>query len=250
MKPFALFFLITALLGLLNCAGIPPGEPEAGYPAAVFTGVSSGYYLSKDKALALALRDAARRVSFFHSVRVLIASSESYNPRFRISRINDERKLIYDTDYEKYIHLLEFDTKQDVYEEHGALFVRVVYTGAAGGAAGPYYRAMPGKPSWIENPPAESGGQLYAVGFAGSRLSYKDAVISSYEDAVYTFVKNSFSKIYASQQAGENTMLDTSFILVSGTVKGFRVIETWRDPQSGAVWTLAAAREVIRAMEE
>jgi hypothetical protein len=254
MKPSVFLFLAAILLGpgLLTCTGIPLWEPDAGHLAGipVFTGVSSGHYLSKDRAVALALRDAARQVSFFHSVEAVITSAEIYNPQFRISQVNDERKLVYDTDYEKYIRLLEFDTKQDVYEDHGALFVRTVYTGATGDGTSRRYRVIPGRPLWIENPPEESGGLLYAVGFAGSRLSYKDAVIASYEDAVYTFVKSSFSKIYASQQIDENIMLDTSFVLVAGIVKGFHVIETWRDPESGAVWTLAAAREVIRKMEE
>jgi hypothetical protein len=250
MKLFirSFLFLITALPGLclLTCAGTPPGEPEAGRLTGlpVFTGVAGGHYLSRDRALALALRDAARRVSFFHSVKAVITSSEIYNPQFRISQVNDERKLVYDTDYEKYLRLLEFDPKRDVYEEYGALFVRAVYTGASGDTAGTPHRAAHGKPSWIENPPAENDGLFYATGFAGFRLSYKDTVIASYEDAVCAFVKSGFSEIYASQQINENTMLDSSFALVSGIVKGFHVIEAWRDPESGAVWTLAAAREV------
>jgi hypothetical protein len=253
-KISAFLFLITVLPGLclLNCAGIPQGEPEAGRRAGalVFAGVSSGPYLSRDRALALALRDAARRVSFFHSVEVVIESSEIYNPRFRISQVNDERTLVYDTDYEKYIPLLGFDPERDVYEEHGALFVRTVYAGETGGAAAYPSGTGAGKPSWIENPPEKGGGFFYAVGFADSRLFHKDAVIASYEDAVYSFVKNSFSKIYAFQQVDENTMLDISCVFVSGIVKGFHVLEAWRDPESGAVWTLAAAREVIHAMEE
>jgi hypothetical protein len=259
MKPSTFFSLIALFLGLslFNCAGTPSGKPEAGYPntrypagGPVFTGVSNGRYLSKDRALTLALQDAARRVSFFHSVEAVIESSEIYNPRFRISQVQDKRKLIYDTDYEKYLRLLEFDPKRDVYEEHGALFVHAVYTGETEGTAGYRYGARSGKPLWIENPPAESGGLFYAVGFAGSRLSHKDTVIASYEDAVYALVKNNFSKTYTSQQADENTLLDTSLVLVSGVVKGFHVLETWRDPKSGAVWTLAAAREVNRKREE
>lgn len=254
MKLSTCCFLVIAIFGLgfLTCTGTPPGESElertAGMP--VFIGVSNGHYLSKNRALALALQDAARRVSFFHSVEAVISSSEIYNPQFRISRMNNERKLIYDTEYEKYSRLLEFDPKRDVYEEHSTLFIRAAYTGAIEGAIGHHYRAAPGKPVWIENPPVENDKLFYAVGFAGSRRSYKDTMIASYEDAVYAFVKSGSYKTYASQQVDGNTMLDASFVLVSGVVKGFHVLETWRDPESGSVWTLAAAREVIRKMKE
>jgi hypothetical protein len=230
------------------CAGAPTEKPETGdrTGAPVFTGVSSAYYLSKDRALILALQDAGRQVSFFHSVEVVIKSSEIYNPQFRIAHIDDEKELVYDTDYGKYIRLLEFDPERDVYEEHGALFVNAVYTGEIRGTAEYHRRTGTDKPSWVENPPEETGGFLYTVGVAGAHLSHKDTVIASYEDAVYAFVKNSFSNIYASQAVDENTMLDNSFILFSGVVKGFHVLDTWRDPKSGAVWTLAAAREVVR----
>jgi hypothetical protein len=259
MKPSGirpLFFLINILFcaGLFNCAGTPPDKPGTGDRPGppVFTGVSSAYYLSKDRAITLALRDAARRVSFFHSVEAVIKSSEIYNSQFRITHTDDEKEFVYDADYEKYIRLLEFDPERDVYEEHGALFVNTVYTGYTGEnaeAAGYRRRAGAGKPSWVEHPPAETGGFLCATGVAGARLSHKDAVIASYEDAAYAFVKNSFSEIYASQRTDGNTMLDDSFALFSGIVKGFHVLETWTDPESGAVWTLAAAREVIPQME-
>ncbi|MDR3174242.1 MAG: hypothetical protein LBU19_08335 [Treponema sp.] len=257
MKPSVPYLLFSVIPGMIlfytilpGCTGTPPVKPGNGYRAGVFPGVSSGRYLSKDRALALALRDAARRVSFFHSVEAAITSSEIYNPQFRISQVNEERELVYDTDYEKYVPFLQFDPDRDVYEEHGALFVQALYTGETGTAAG--YRRGAGtlKPSWVEHPPEETGGLLCAVGVAGSRLSYKDMVIASYEDAVCAFVKNSFSKTYASQQTGEYAMLDSSVVHISGIVKGFHVLETWRDPKSGALWTLAAAREVIRKTTE
>jgi hypothetical protein len=247
------FFLITLLLcvNFFGCTTLPV-KPETGRRAEplVFTGVSNVYALSRDRALSLALRDAARRVSFFHSVEAVIKSSEIYNPQFRIVHMEEEKELIYDTDYGKYISLLEFDPELDVYEEQGALFVNAVYTGETGRAAVFRRGAGGGKPSWVENPPEESGGFIFAVGFAGARLSRKDAVITSYEDAVYSFVKNSSAKIYASQQIDENTMLDNSSMFFSGVVKGFQVLEIWTDPQSGAVWTLAAAREVVHKKEE
>jgi hypothetical protein len=251
IRPFCFFIKALVCMSLLDCTGMPTKDPETGRRtgALVFTGVSSAYYLTRDKALALALQDAARRVSFFHSVEVIIKSSESYNPQFGIVQRDDEGALVYDTDYGKYIRLLEFDPERDVYEEQGGFFVRTVYAGEGRGAGNGRRSTGAGTPSWVETPPEESGGFLYAVGEAGARLSHKDAVIASYEDAVYALVKNNFSQIYGLQQADGHTMLDTSSVLFSGVVHGFQVLETWTDPKSGAVWTLAAAREVIRKTE-
>jgi hypothetical protein len=253
MKSFirSCFFLMKMLvcMSILNCTGLPSGEPEAGPGALVFTGVSSAHYLSRDRALTLALRDAARQVSFFHSVEAIIKTSESYNLQFGMVRVDDERELIYDTDYGKYIPLLEFDSERDVYEEQGAFFVRAVYTGEGRGVGNGRRGTGTGKPSWVESPPEETGGFPCAVGVATARLSHKDAVIASYEDAVYALVKNNFTQIYVSQQADGHTMLENSFVFFSGIVRGFQVLETWTDPKSGTVWTLAAAREVIRTLE-
>lgn len=248
MKASTVFFFLIILL-FFAPASSTGADDEAG---TVFLGVSSGSYLSKNRAVILAMRDAARRVSFFHSVEVRIKSSETYDPQLRISRVIEEKELIHDADYEKYIRLLEFDAEKDIYEENGALFIRARYTGAIRGITG--YR--PGashsgvRPPWVESPPAEIDEQPCAVGFGGPRLSYKDAVIASYEDAVYALVKNSFYTENASQVAFERTAVDISSTHVSGIVKGFRVLETWTDPKSGAVWTLAIAREVNHQGEE
>jgi hypothetical protein len=247
MKPSGrlFFLLLKALLcvSLSACAGFPPGN-RAGAP--VFTGVSSGHYLSTNRAVTLALQDAARRVSFFHSVEARIKYSEAYNPQFRLSHSDEEKELIYDTDYDKYIRFLEFDPERDVFEENGSLFIRTQYTGEAESPA--HYRPAVSrggrKPSWIDSPPAKIGGSFCAVGYAGPRLSHKDAVIASYENAVYALVQNNFYKVYASQQVYGSTMLDTAAAFASGIVKGFYVLETWTDPKTGVVWTLASAREV------
>lgn len=256
VKPPVVFSLF--LLIFLCSSG-----PVEGEDGRVFWGVSSGLYLWKNRAVTLALRDAARRVSFFHSVEVRFNTREAYNPQFRLSRMVDERELVYDTDYEKYLGLLAFDAEKDVYEENGALFVRARYTGEirdlAASPSGGFPAGLPGReglpgglsrPLWVEKPPAEIGGQPCAVGFGGKRLSFKDAVIASYEDAAVGLVKNRFYTAASSQAVFEGAMVERSAAGVSGIVKGFRVLETWRDAKSGAVWTLAAAREVLYRGEE
>jgi hypothetical protein len=269
------FFFMTVLSATVlclcpaGCAGTPETLPDyrngphtgdwSGLP--VFIGVASARYLpnGRNRAIELALRDAARQVAFFHGVEAVIKTTETYDPQLRVTRITETRELVYDTDFEKHLPLLEFNPERDVYEEHGALFVRAAYTGAGGGIAHidiegiegrPLAAGIPAKPSWVENPPSEYGGFVCAIGVAASRLHHKDTVTASYEDALFALVKNSFSEVYAFRQETGHTMLDTSVILVRGAVKGFFIWETWRDPESGAVWTLAAAREVTRIAHE
>jgi hypothetical protein len=172
--------------------------------------------------------------------------TETYDPQFRVSRIDETRELVYDTDFEKYIPLLAFDPERDIYEEHGALFVRAAYTGATGGspfAAVPITR-IAAKPAWVEGPPAEYGGFPCAAGVSSPRLSYHDAAVASYEDALFALARHNFTQVSATRQETGYTMIETLSILVRGTVKGFAIRETWRDLESGAVWTLAVAREV------
>jgi hypothetical protein len=258
MKHTAFFFIAILCLCLAGCAGMqfmkPGAAPDhrAGLP--VFIGVASARYLpnGRDRAVELALRGAARQAAFFHGVEAVIKTTETYDPQLRVTRINETRELVYDTDYEKHLPLLAFDAERDVREEHGALFVRAAFTGATGGnpfAAVPVTRTA-AKPSWVEDPPAEYNGFPCATGVSGPRLSYHDAVTASYEDAVFALVKNSLAQVYASGQMTEHAMLDASVTLVRGAVKGFYILETWRDPESGAAWTLAVAREVNRITNE
>ncbi|MDR1932122.1 MAG: hypothetical protein LBQ57_04765, partial [Spirochaetales bacterium] len=170
--------IIFLNLSLFSCATSPERESTL-QNAPVFLGVSGGFYLSKDRAVNTALRDAARRVSLYHAVEAIIQFDGVYNLQYRITGVNNKRDIIYDEEYEKYIELLEFDPEKDVYEEHDAVFVRARYKGS--GTDRVNYIHPPSnsqrKPRWIENPPSEINGYPAAVGFAERRLSHRDTVV-------------------------------------------------------------------------
>jgi hypothetical protein len=240
-----LLLMVFLGLSLFSCASSPEREPPL-QNAPVFLGVAGGFYLSKDRAVNTALRDAARRVSLYHAVEAVIQIDEVYNLRYRITGVHNKRELIYDEEYEKYIESLEFDPEKDVYEEHDAVFVRARYQGRGTDRVNYMHPASSGqeKPGWIENPPPEINGYPAAAGFAGGRLSHRDTVVASYEDAIFALVQNNFSTVEAAQETYGDVTAYSSASRVRGKVKGFYILETWTDPQSKAVWTLALAREV------
>jgi hypothetical protein len=254
-----LFFLIPVFL---SCKSPPPGAetPVAGggfwdsgrfQNGLLFPGISGGHYVSRNRAVELALRDAARRLSFYHSVEVFLQFDETYSRQFQGSRIDAVRELVHDEDYEKYVAALEFDPEQDVYEDNNVLFIRAGYTGPDAPAVDyiPSLQGSTKKPSWIENPPFRIDGCPASIGFAGPRLSYKDTVTASYEDAVFALVQNYFYALIAGQTDAGGTFDDSSVSYASGVVKGFYALETWTDPVTGGIWTLAVAREVTSSSD-
>jgi hypothetical protein len=238
-----LFLALLIALLLFSCAGFPSGPEPLSHNAPVFTGVADGFYLWKNRAIAQALKDAARRVSLYHSVGAYIQFDETYDPAsYQGSRIFSQMKIFYDEDYEKYISDLEYDQK-DVYEEYNAVFVRARYKGID--VKVPYSGAEhQSKPQWIENPPPTIEGFPAAVGFAGGQLSYRKTIIASYEDAIFALLQNNGHIITGVQETSGGVFSDSSALRASGIIKGFYIVETWTDPRTKAVWTLAVAREI------
>jgi hypothetical protein len=113
----------------------------------IFSGLSDGNYVSKNRAIVSALRDAARKVSFYHAV-------------------------------EAHIQFVEID------------------------------------------------GYSAAVGFGEPRLSYKDSVIASCEDAIFALVQNDVTKIAAKQTTYDTTTVDSLVVRASGVIKGLYILET------------------------
>ncbi|MDR0375735.1 MAG: hypothetical protein LBH85_08445 [Treponema sp.] len=247
-------FLIPVFL---SCASPPPGnvlsvsgggfwDPDRFQGRIVFFGVSGGYYVSRNRAIRMALLDAARRLSFYRSVEAFVQFDETYNNQFQGVQIDEVGTLFYDDEYEKYIDALEFDPERDILEENNILFIRAGYKGGDSIRVNHVRPPTDGakKPAWIENPPARIDGYPAAVGFAGPRFSYKNAVTASYENAVFNMVLNHFFTVIAEHAEHSQTIYDFSGIRSAGTVKGFYILETWTDSVTGGVWTLAIAQEI------
>ncbi|AEF83420.1 hypothetical protein [Leadbettera azotonutricia] len=220
----------------------------------VFLGVA-GIRSKLEDSIQLALEDAARKVAIFERVEGEFATFTRMGGRFLDYRSETNSSLIYDTGFRRYIERLEFDREKDVFTSENAVFVRVVSPGNPGEALRmnpeqdyhPSYSGSAARPSWIDDPPQTISGYAVGIGYAGRRNAHRDTVISSYENAIFSIVRDtasvSWGRTIGYRGGG---LLDYAAITRSGinaraVLNGFYVLDIWTDPSNKAVWTLAVA---------
>ncbi|MDR2717645.1 MAG: hypothetical protein LBB89_06230 [Treponema sp.] len=214
----------------------------------LFIGVS-GKLSRREDTIQAALRDAARRLSFFHSVSGYIISWEHIGGKTFDFRIETKYRLQYDNDLEKFVEALEFNPHTDIFEHNNALFV---ITHIKSDIPMPRFRGHSfrnERPRWIDTPPAEIEGFIAGTGLSSRLSSHSDTVIKSYENAVIGIIENMKSHVNGGQKNYQNnsgafdSYLDSSNETgAQGKLKNFYIIESWTDPKNLSVWTLAVAQ--------
>jgi hypothetical protein len=226
----------------------------------VITGVA-GRFSNRNDSIQAALRDAARRLSFFNSVKgEALVQARIGAGVFDYSR-ETERSLSYDEDLEQYLDQLQFDPVRDVFESNNAVFViaRALAGQPMPSPAG--HSAGRERPAWVESPPQTIDSFIAGVGFAGRRSSHKDTVIASYENTVFALVESISTKVNDRREMAQNSssvfdfdMSSSSTVVSRAALKNFYIIESWTDPANLSVWTLAVAEkdneEAIAVTEE
>jgi hypothetical protein len=217
----------------------------------IFIGVA-GVRINQQEAIDLALEDAARRVAFFQAVSGELLQRVEIGTGFLDYRSENQATLHYDEEgYRKYRDVLVFDPEQDVRIEHQAVFVRTRYQASRSFLIRHRYAAKYERPQWVDNPPKQISDFWVGVGFAGPRLYHKDTVIASYENAVFSIIASISNtvtaKIETTQDSGRTfssfSAINSHEVSASGTLRGFYVLETWTDPATKAVWSLAIAEK-------
>jgi hypothetical protein len=262
LKSFSAIFVIF-LLVFSGCGPVspPPAEdllpPDAWFWALpssgnelVFFGASN-VRLNRDEAIRFALEDAARKAAMYHFVEGSYTSKTAAGAGYLDFRSGTEASLNLDGDFTRYVEELEFDPENDILQSDGTIFVRARYHvpyplefGAA-----PFFYRLAERPGWIENP-RRIPGFMTGVGYAGRRASHRDTVNASGENAVFAIIRDVSSTLKGdtvnAQGAGAFNYISASGSTVgaAGVLNGFYVLETWVDPASKAVWSLAIAREV------
>ena len=263
-----LMFLLPLACAVVLCAAPcygsgkiePPDAVQADAPASQpvqrfganngleFIGVA-GRLSDRNASINAALRDAARRLSFFYSVSGCAEKRERIGDKILDYEVSADYCLQYDDDLDKFLDELEFDPVTGVHESNNAVFVitrwkKNVPMPPSGG-----YTSGKERPWWANSPPSELGGFAAGVGFSSRFDSHKDTVIASYEKAVIAIIANSGSVVRGEHSSYQNTgsVFDfsarTGAVVVSGgTLKHFYVIESWTDPANLSVWTLAVAQ--------
>jgi hypothetical protein len=213
----------------------------------VFIGVS-GIFSKREDSIRYALEDAARRLVFFQSVGGEIIQNEYIGPGAFDYKNDNQGKLFYDEDITKYIEQLQFDPGTDVFEENRTIFVRAYYRASHKLPVGSGYISQKERPFWVDDPPSQIEGFLTGVGYAVPQGAHKDTIIKSYENAVYAIIKTLSDELHSEQETYENSASAFGFyistenkIVSQATLKNFYILESWADPATRAVWTLAIA---------
>jgi hypothetical protein len=257
---------ILLLSGFTVFSNVPmlsssPSSPPVPEPAAfnflttspvnnelVFLGVS-GVRLRRQDSIHAALEDAARKVALYHGVEGHFTQQGNRGLGFFDFEAIVEKKLVFDEEsYKTYVTDLQYNPDTDVYESDDTIFVRTRY---AGNGFTINHRSSPPreKPIWISMPPRSIEGFVTGVGYANRHKYLKDAIIKSYEAAVYAIVRNTVNTVGGRVDAYKDTTntlnsagANTAYKVSSSAVlKGFYVLEIWIDPETKAVWTLAVA---------
>jgi hypothetical protein len=214
---------------------------------------TAGVLSNREASIRLALEDAARKLAVFNTVEGRFYSYTRIGAGALDYRSDIRTSLNYDPDYKNYVEALSFDPERDVLQSGNAIFVRARYRSPVPVSI-PYIPPPLGgneKPVWIDNPPYIDG-YVVGMGHAGRRSSPGDTVNLSFEDAVFSIIKNTSTLMTGTMEEYQGSgALDYSAslgggMLAGGIVKGFYVLDTWTDPRTRAVWTLAVAREALQ----
>jgi hypothetical protein len=199
-----------------------------------------------EEALHAALEDAARKVAIFYGAEGYAVRESAVGAATFDYREASHTALVYDTDLQKYLSLLEYDPEHDVFEDRQALMVRA-WLRDPGPA--PAYQSASGstRPAWTHEAPAIPGFET-GVGYAGHRSSFKDTVNASFESALFAIIANRSNAVQSSttQYQGPGSFdygSRTETVIAShARVEGFYALAMWEDPVDKSLWTLGAAR--------
>ncbi|MCL1993922.1 MAG: LPP20 family lipoprotein [Spirochaetes bacterium] len=239
--------LLAALL-TFSCAGI--GRPTDGRDFWITTpgagdltivGVS-GPQLWASRVTDNAREHAARNASMFHRVEARFFVRQAVGASIFHFENFSEYTITYDRNLEPFMERLSHDPDRDVLRAGNATGIRFSYPASLPAPVSFSTARNPdGSPSWTTMPPVISG-YLVGVGHAGRRLRVGDAFASSTNAAIASIV----SQIWISS-TGRYVQVNSMVATVHtqerrGSITNFFVLETWVDPVSQSVWTLAIAR--------
>jgi len=254
-KCFVLFFsLIFAVILLKPCNAAGNREQQSvteHKPAVnglVFIGVSPRL-LNRAESIQTALIDAARKLSFFYSVSAFSENIQHTGMTAMDINIDSSYQLKYDNDLDKYLELLEYNIDNDIFENNNAFFIITRVSSVISIPAFRGHSISQTRPYWIDAPPSQIGGFTAGVGFSSRFISHRDTVVRSYEKAVISIIEKMEIHVHGDHLLYQNTDdygLKTYSLggsSTSGILENFYVIESWTDPSSLSVWTLAIASD-------
>jgi hypothetical protein len=205
---------------------------------------------NRDESIALALQDIARRISIFYAVEGKFVSRLKTGSSFFDYASDTQSSLSFNKDYLGFTESLEYDPGSDVMQIDNSIFVRARFKGQEAMRLH-YETPLPAegnaKPVWVDYPPTEISGRRVGVGYAGRRASHRDTVNASFEAAIFSIIRTVSGQVSAgsTNYQGPGTFdyrsTNDTTVQAQGKLNGFYVLDTWIDPSTMSVWTLAIA---------
>jgi len=220
--------------------------------ALVFIGVA-GKRSNPNETLKLALEDAAQRVAVFYHVSGEYFVNNNIGSGIFDYSYNTTARLFTDKEQsKKYVDALKYNADTDTIEIENSLFIRTVYPFSLPLAVNfsPKYKGADRKPDWIDNPPKKIDGYETGIGYSGRYSSMTDTFTNSWNNAVFAIIRN----INTSAQSGDLLYQSTgslfgyktsndNMLYSFGALDCFYALDTWIDPKTKSVWTLAIAKK-------
>jgi len=200
---------------------------------------------SREEAVTLAKRDAARRAALFYGVRGLSATvlREGSNNLDYFTATDYEITLFHGP--EEYEETLEFDPERDVLEKSGSVYIRAYLGGAPMVPAYPSALTEEG-PDWaasLKAPPIP--GYLTSVGLSRNRGDQQKTFAFSYENAIVRLLPQLSTTSGSAVIDMEGGKLIQNISASEGELEQVMILEAWFDAKTKSAWTLIAAKEKL-----
>ncbi|MDR0302707.1 MAG: hypothetical protein LBI04_10400 [Treponema sp.] len=265
MKNNSLLYLFCLLI-FSTCSGLPASPPVSSvnvsetsffssFPSnggLVFIGVA-GKRSNPNETLQLALEDAAHRVAVFNKVSGEYVVENNIGSGAFDHLHNTRTQLFADKEQSKqYVDALQYDADTDTIEIENSFFIRTVYRSPLPSPVNyrSGYTGADRKPDWIDKPPNEIEGYEVGIGFSGRYSSITDTFTNSWNNAVFAIIRNINATSQSNDLLYQNTgslfgykTSNDNTVYSFGTLSYFYVLDTWIDPKSKSVWTLAIAKK-------
>jgi hypothetical protein len=244
-------FLIAAFaLAFSACAST--GKPNASvshiitHPndgSLVILGVSARLS-TRTNELTVASAAAARKAAMYHGLTASFEEMQFIGAGFFDYRHDTHSWVAYDQQLGKYIERLSFDPDRDVFRDNnGNVFIRFIYPATFPGNISYQFGKRPdGSPEWIRQPPGEINGFVAGVGRSGRLDRFADTFARSYEAAAIAIAAKISTTIETEETAIQSRATVQLHRQSRANMTHFLILETWIDPQTRAVYTLAIAR--------
>ena len=243
--------LTASALALFACATSgTPGTPVSNHiktlpnqGSLVILGVSARLSTRANE-IAAAKEMAARKAAMYHGLTASFEEVQFIGAGF-FDYVHDTHSWVdYDRQLEWHMEKLSFDPKRDLFRDNnGNVFIRFIYPAAFPGRISYQFGTRAdGRPDWIRQPPGEIHGFIAGVGRSARLFRFADTFSRSFEAAALAIAAKISTEIETRDSAG-HYRTEVEFRRQSiASMTNFLILETWIDPQTRAVYTLAIAR--------